>query len=1136
MIETKNNPYYDDFDLTKGFLKVLFKPGLSVQTRELNQLQSILQSQLGQLSDSIFKDGSVVKDGKLTFKNDVNYVKVYDSYNNSNFSYNNFKDRMLAGTFTLENNTTVYVVSQVFDGFDRNNNNPGTLYLDYLGSGATSLNTENIPTYTAGQVLKLVNEIYVDNVDGTFIPMELVQGDNTNAPALMIQTDNNKFSILYTSNLRFSNGETIRGATSGATAIFTSGETEQLMVQVQNVSDVIEPVGVGSFAILSSGIYYVEGYFVNVEPQRIILDEYSPLVSAKVGFTKEVEYISATEDNSLYDNANGTPNENAPGADRLKLTLVLTQYGLYDEIPEQFIEIARINQSNVVFNTSNNSQWATIMDVLAKRTYDESGNYTVNSFIIDINEFLNEDDNNGIYKEEYFGYKTEVEALNASMEIFGLPEPGQAHRYNGITGSKYYPLNDHDTFLSACRDRVAVGINPGLAYVLGYEINLEQKIYVPMLKARDYGKDNNSLLNVKYGNYVLVNNVTYLPNITQTSTINLCSANSYDTSHIIGTARLRMIRHYSGTMGTTDEQFKLYLTDINVNSPYSFTDSVKSLGIDNFSCKAVTVDGAFNLYDIDKNKLLFKLGQSSVRSLEDVTYIISRYATSVENQVIDTEGNLTLSAQNDTNFYSYEPSDYLLTMTSGASAGQIVNLNDSSVSIELEGNPTGSILKIHLPLSYAGCGWILIAPVRKNDDTNSGLKKKTLVSNYQENITSPTDNITLSHVDGYRLIGVYDSGDPDTPATTGSTNVTSNYTFDGGQRDDYYGPSHLIHKENTAEPAGRLLVVYDYFSHMSGDYYSAESYTETIDYEDIPTYTTADGVEYNLSDCVDFRPDYDGTSTYDTINGKTLIPNSNFESDINYYLPRIDLLEVDYLGNFKIKKGESAVNPQTPVVDINSMGLYYLEIPSYTANINDIAKVYKENRRYTMKDIGVLDNRITAIENYIMMTQNEFDASNTPIIGEDGGEKYKVGFIADNFLDHSYGDIRNAAYKCSIDVNESVLMPSFRLNSLELAINSDETSTVADYNGKYMIPKTDVDMIVQTTGTSLQRMNESGLVSWKGNLLISPSVNNIYNNIDQSKQNFGDNSDYLNQINGVISNVSNTLEYGNFYKNWIGTN
>ena len=82
MIETKNNPYYDDFDITKGFLKVLFKPGISVQTRELNQLQSILQSQIGQLADSIFKDGSVVKDGKLTFKNDVDYVKLFDSYGN----------------------------------------------------------------------------------------------------------------------------------------------------------------------------------------------------------------------------------------------------------------------------------------------------------------------------------------------------------------------------------------------------------------------------------------------------------------------------------------------------------------------------------------------------------------------------------------------------------------------------------------------------------------------------------------------------------------------------------------------------------------------------------------------------------------------------------------------------------------------------------------------------------------------------------------------------------------------------------------------------------------------------------------------------------------------------------------------
>ena len=85
-----------------------------------------------------------------------------------------------------------------------------------------------------------------------------------------------------------------------------------------------------------------------------------------------------------------------------------------------------------------------------------------------------------------------------------------------------------------------------------------------------------------------------------------------------------------------------------------------------------------------------------------------------------------------------------------------------------------------------------------------------------------------------------------------------------------------------------------------------------------------------------------------------------------------------------------------------------------------------------------------------------------------------------------------------------------------------------------MIPYTNVDTISQLVGTSTQRVNESGLVSWQGNLLVSPSVNNIYNNIDQSKQNLGDDIDYLNEFNSIIEQASNNLEYGNFFLNWLG--
>ena len=39
-------PYFDDFDATKNFQEVLFRPGFAVQARELTTLQSILKNQM----------------------------------------------------------------------------------------------------------------------------------------------------------------------------------------------------------------------------------------------------------------------------------------------------------------------------------------------------------------------------------------------------------------------------------------------------------------------------------------------------------------------------------------------------------------------------------------------------------------------------------------------------------------------------------------------------------------------------------------------------------------------------------------------------------------------------------------------------------------------------------------------------------------------------------------------------------------------------------------------------------------------------------------------------------------------------------------------------------------------------------
>ena len=71
-------PYFDDFTEDKKFYKVLFKPNYPVQARELTTLQSMLQYQIEKFGQHIFKEGSVVIPGNITYDNSYYSVKVQD--------------------------------------------------------------------------------------------------------------------------------------------------------------------------------------------------------------------------------------------------------------------------------------------------------------------------------------------------------------------------------------------------------------------------------------------------------------------------------------------------------------------------------------------------------------------------------------------------------------------------------------------------------------------------------------------------------------------------------------------------------------------------------------------------------------------------------------------------------------------------------------------------------------------------------------------------------------------------------------------------------------------------------------------------------------------------------------------------
>ena len=94
-VNLTTTPYYDDFDSTKNFYRILFNPGVPVQARELTQIQSILQDQIKKFADHIFVDGTraskedpsavtITKDKhrslKLTTLNNANIASYVGQY------------------------------------------------------------------------------------------------------------------------------------------------------------------------------------------------------------------------------------------------------------------------------------------------------------------------------------------------------------------------------------------------------------------------------------------------------------------------------------------------------------------------------------------------------------------------------------------------------------------------------------------------------------------------------------------------------------------------------------------------------------------------------------------------------------------------------------------------------------------------------------------------------------------------------------------------------------------------------------------------------------------------------------------------------------------------------------------------
>ena len=1049
-------PYYDDFDPEKNYLRVLFRPGYAVQARELTQLQTAIQSQIERFGNHVFQNGSQVMGGQASLDTSYAYIKLETSFN--------YTATALVGP------TTNYPQG-----------NTGTSATGYL-------------TTSVGETLKLVSDTGATGITATIL--EFLPSTTSDYLTAYV-----KYTVADGINHVFSAGA-ILDTLETPVYIPAVGTTPAVYAhRFKVVGTSYSPTGYGTRVAVNDGVYYINGNFVYTPASSIIVSKYSSYPSARVVYKISENIVTSGEDPSLVDNALGTPNDSAPGAHRyqIALDLAVESIDLPKRVEDNIVNVLSIRNGAIIGKAR--TEYSELANTLATRTYEESGNYTVRAFQLNVREYYNDGTNGGLYTATQIVSKDGVSAA-------------QAITYGG--------------------NRLAVGLEPAVAYVNGYRIETLDTTYIPVLKARDIAISNSAVLSCELGGYVYIDTLVGAPNITTYSEITLKNA----ATTTIGTARARSLQYVSGT--STAAIYKLYLFDINIPvtaANYTF-ENVRTLAdaTSSFSATINDINSAINdavLYNTSTSSLLYKLPSTATKTLRDLNnsvdlvYNIRRKFDSIaaSNNVVQ----LDTGSQNKV-FTSNNAADFICVQDStGAVATPTI--------ISSAGGQT-------ISLTFSGGGSNSFTIIASVTHTNISEKSKTLTEDSQITFTTPNPTLgnydVLGKTDVLCIKGIYMSANRNTaPDTSTDPDISGRYELDNGQRENFYDLARIRLKPGSSAPTGQITVVFDYFTHGSGDYFSVNSYDSTL-YSLIPSFDSIKG-KIELRDALDFRPTKNTIGTAFTGSGgntsHTIVPGSLIITDIQYYLPRADKIYVNKTGIFGVQYGISDAKPAAPSNPTDSMVLYTLSLGAYTFGKSDLTATAVDNRRYTMRDIGRLEQRIANVEYYTSLSLLEKETASKQILDDTGtNQRYKNGFVVDSFVGHGIGAISHPDYHCSVDIDKGILRPEFYQDNTALVVNLTDsgTSRVRKTGPLITLDYTEVPAITQPYASGSEIVNPHAIWGWRGEIKLSPPSDDWKET--QIAPALAANADpQLSWFSGISENSSNKVIYNAWTGNWFGS-
>jgi hypothetical protein len=926
-------PYFDDYDITNKYYRVLFKPGFAVQARELTQLQTTLQNQIEQFGENIYKEGSIIKGCTFTEIRNLKYIKVEDGITPELYVERTFVQN--DGTidefyYELEDeNGLKSLIVQGESGFQSRAPNLNTFFVVYLNTAA------------------------VDGVEKKeYTPLDTLQI---------------REYILRTQEV---NEETV------VTTI------DNGIVATTTVASFSNPIG-DSFGLnASEGVIFQRGHFLFVDDQTIVVKKYLNEQSVQfelepnnisVGYIVDESIITSQQDLSLLDNANGSPNENAPGADRLVLVPRLVPLSTPEaEADPEFFILRRYENGDAV-ETRDVSQFNSIAQEMARRTYETHGDFTKKPFQFEIqkreetNEFF-------IKMGEGTAYSKGYRVSNDTKRFFRVPNI-DSDVTNEISAQ---PINfDYGGFVNIVNiegnlparsfqnvSLLSSGLNPiGSAIIKNFT---EDKLYLFGIRMNQ----GQSFSNVSFVRSD-VGQIQIIPKVINSSESRLIFDMNRPFTKELSNIQFSIRKSFNTTtdngnfelIPAADESFdQNTLKDILIvtrspSAPIEKLDiaSVEILGNGNLSVNTVSQDSK-NItvyYNAKQTNITPK-----VKQVLDV-FVKTAYSGSTSVYTLGIPDVIEILEVKDTQGNDFTSSFKLF-------VNQKDDFYDHSYIEKIPGTPTPpeELLTIKVKTFRI--------------DTSSGVNLFTVES------YSSIDIENIPHFDtqdgkNFDLKSCFDFRPYRTPVSAYSTTA---------------GSATVLNETDPSLPSSANQI-----------------FTANIEYL-IPSVNTSGSADVTYYSS---RVDYIVGNSYGRFKYIT-------GGETGSAGGRLDTKENTIIAEIRV--------PGFPL--LSSEDAFRLNRRGETISLST-----KTVSTYTMKDIDKISNKLDRLIYYITLSALETSTANLLIQDENGNNRFKNGIIVDPFTDLSIGDVSDANFSASVDVSDTTLRPSLKQFPLDLRVKEN---------------------------------------------------------------------------------------------------